>query len=74
MVRAKKQTVELHLDIGVAAVLMGGMTKNWMRAQIKSGALVGFLVGKKYVVTASSVNAYQGRCRVVFKRRQIWGL
>jgi|GraSoiStandDraft_41_1057321.scaffolds.fasta_scaffold280490_2 hypothetical protein len=60
----RKKTVDLHLDIGLAAVLMGGMSKRWMRDRINAGELEGFLVGKKYVVTAASVNEFLDKRRV----------
>jgi hypothetical protein len=60
----QRKTVELHLDIGVAALLMGGMSKRWMKTQIVAGELEGFRVGNKLVVTAASVNDYLERRRI----------
>jgi len=62
--KLKKTVVELHLDLNLAATLMGGMTKRWMRDRIHAGEIDGFLVGNKYVVTAASVNTYLEKCRV----------
>lgn len=62
-----RKTVEVHLDIGVAAVLLGGMSKAWVRDRIKAGEFEGFLLGNKQVVTAASVNKYLERCRLPAK-------
>jgi hypothetical protein len=59
------KTVELHLDIGTACYLLGGMSRRWIKDKIKDGELVGYeLAGNKIVVTAESVNAYLARHRI----------
>ncbi len=59
-----KHTIEPHIDLGVAAFLLGGMSKRWVRDKIKNGELEGYLLGNKLVVTVASVNELRRRSRV----------
>lgn len=58
-------TLKLHLDIGVAAYLMGGLTRRWMLERIKSGEIDGYrIAGNKWVVSAASVEAWMENHRI----------
>ena len=57
------RTIEPHVDLGVAAFLMG-MSKRWVRDKVKNGDLEGYMFGNKMVVTVASVNVLRDRTRV----------
>lgn len=59
-----RKTVAVHLELGVACALLGGMSRRWCRDRIAAGELVGFLLGNKIVVTAESVNEYLDKHRL----------
>ena len=52
-----RKFVPLHIDIGVAAALLGGVSRRWILDHIKKGELDGYkLAGNKVVVSAESLN------------------
>ena len=60
-----RKTVPLHLDVGVAAALLGGVSRRWILDHIKKGDLDGYkLAGNKVVVTAESLNRLLDRRRI----------
>lgn len=65
-----KRTVEMHLEVGVCAALLGGMSRRFIRDRIKAGDLEGYLLGNKMVVSASSVNRYLDRTRISEKQQE----
>jgi hypothetical protein len=63
-----RKTVEVHLEIGVAAALLGGMSRRWVKRKIADGELEGFDMGNRIIVTAASVNRFLERRRMVNKK------
>lgn len=56
--KGERKTVAMHLEAGVAAALLGGMSRRFIKDLIKKGELEGFALGNRVIVTAESVNRY----------------
>jgi hypothetical protein len=59
-----RNIVPMCLDLGLAAHLLGGMSRRWVKDRCKAGDLKGYILGNKFVVESASINDYLDRNRV----------